>query len=331
MRCRDWCHGLGEVTFVGSSGRVFPRSFKASPLLRAWLLRLGALGVQFRPGHRWTGWSEKGALRFETAGGPVEVAADAAILALGGASWPRLGSDGGWAPLLAAEGIDVAPLRPSNAGVEIPWSEILRARFAGMPLKRIALMVGDERVRGEAVITDTGLEGGAVYALSGPIRAALDRHGFATLSLDLRPDLAADVIAAKLGTARKGESFGNRLRKQLALPPVAAGLLQEADRDAARRDPEGLAALIKAVPITITGLRPIERAISSAGGLRWSELDEHLMLRRRPGAFCAGEMLDWEAPTGGYLLQACFATGLAAAKGADLWLSGVKPGPAAGP
>ncbi len=328
---RDWCHGLGEETFVGSSGRVFPRSFKASPLLRAWLRRLGSLGVGFRPGHRWTGWTGQGALAFETAEGPVEIEADAVVLALGGASWPRLGSDGGWSPLLASRGVAVAPLLPSNVGIEAPWSEVLRSRFAGTPLKRIALALGAERVRGEAILTVTGLEGGAVYALSAPIRAALERDGHATLHLDMRPDLDEAAIAAKLGSARKGESFPNRLRKQLNLPPVAAAKLQEADRDAARLAADRLAALIKAVPVTVTGLRPIERAISSAGGVRWSELDEHLMLRRAPGVFCAGEMLDWEAPTGGYLLQACFATGFAAARGVDLRLRAGKPGSPGGP
>ncbi len=328
---RDWCHGLGEETFVGSSGRVFPRSFKASPLLRAWLRRLGSLGVDFRPGHRWKGWAEDGSLLFETAEGPVAVTADAVLLALGGASWPRLGSDGGWIPLLAARGVAVAPLRPSNVGIEIPWSDVLRARFAGAPLKRIALAAGGERVRGEAVITETGLEGGAVYALSAPIRAALESEGFATLELDLKPDLGATAIAAKLASARKGESFANRLRKQLALPPAAAALLQEADREAGRLSPDRLAALVKGVPLTVTGLRPIERAISSAGGVRWSETDERLMLAKAPGVFCAGEMLDWEAPTGGYLLQGCFATGLAAARGIDGWLSAGAPARPAGP
>ncbi len=328
---RDWCHGLGEETFVGSSGRVFPRSFKASPLLRAWLRRLGTIGVTFRPGHLWTGWTAEGGLAFATAEGPVTVAADAVLLALGGASWPRLGSDGGWVPLLQARGVAVGPLRPSNAGVEIPWSEVLRTRFAGTPLKRIALAAGTVSVRGEAVITEAGLEGGAVYALSAPIRAELDREGFATLTLDMRPDLSVGAIAAKLGAARKGESFANRLRKQLVLPPVAAALLQEADREAARLPPERLAALVKAVSLTITGLRPIDRAISSAGGVRWSELDAHLMLRRLPGVFCAGEMLDWEAPTGGYLLQGCFSSGLAAARGIDSWISAGSPGRPAGP
>ncbi len=328
---RDWCHGLGEETFVGSSGRVFPRSFKASPLLRAWLRRLGALGVGFQPGHQWTGWADDGSIRFATDRGEVTVSADAVLLALGGASWPRLGSDGGWVPLLEGRGVAVGPLRPSNVGVEVPWSEVLRARFAGMPLKRIALSAGDERARGEAVITDVGLEGGAVYALSAPIRAAIDRDGFTTLHIDLRPDLAEAAIAAKLTAARKGESFGNRLRKQLALPPVAAALLQEADREAPRFAPERLAALVKAVPLTVTGLRPIDRAISSAGGVRWSALDANLMLRRVPGVFCAGEMLDWEAPTGGYLLQGCFASGLAAARGMEQWFSAGRPGLPAGP
>ena len=326
---RDWCHGLGEETFVGSSGRVFPKSFKASPLLRAWLRRLGERGVTLRAGQRWIGWSASGALRFETAAGPVETAPDAVVLALGGASWPRLGSDGGWVPLLEAKGIAVAPLKPANAGVEVPWSELLKARFAGTPLKRIALFVGGEAARGEALLTEAGLEGGAVYALSAPIRQALERDGFAALALDLRPDLSSVAVAAKLAGTRKGESFANRLRKSLALPPVAVALLHEIDREASRLPPEALARIVKALPLTATGMRPIGRAISTAGGVRFSELDDNLMLKRLPGVFCAGEMLDWEAPTGGYLLQACFATGLAAARGADLRLN---PGaPAAAP
>jgi hypothetical protein len=317
---RDWCQGFGQETFVGSSGRVFPKAFKASPLLRAWLRRLEAQGVAWRPGHRWTGWTEAGALCFETAGGRVEAAPDATILALGGASWPRLGSDGGWTATLSEKGVAVATLRPANAGVEAPWSAVLKERFAGAPLKRIALAIGGETALGEAVLTAEGLEGGAVYALSAPIRAALDRDGFALLSLDLRPDLGSEAVAARLSGGRKGESFANRLRKSLALAPVAVALLREADRAAADRSPAALAELIKALPVTVTGLRPIERAISTAGGVRLGELDGGLMLRRLPGVFCAGEMLDWEAPTGGYLLQACFATGLSAARGVEAWL-----------
>jgi len=318
---RDWCHGLGEETFVGSSGRVFPRSMKASPLLRAWLGRLAAQGVNFRPGHRWTGWSPSGALSFEATGGPVEAGPDAALLALGGASWPRLGSDGGWRGLLEDRGVAVAPLSAANVGVEIAWSEIFRARFAGQPLKRIALAIAGESLRGEAMVTAAGLEGGAVYALGPPIRDALRRSESATLTLDLRPDMAQAAIAAKLGAPGSGESFANRLRKRLALPPIGAALLREADRDAPRLTPDALAGLIKALPLAVTGLRPIERAISSAGGVRFEELDDRLMLKRLPGFFCAGEMLDWEAPTGGYLLQACFATGWAAAGGVDAWLN----------
>ncbi len=318
---RRWSHGLGEETFVGSSGRVFPKSFKASPLLRAWLRRLGAAGVTLRTGHLWTGWSATGALMFQTAEGPVAFRPDATLLALGGASWPRLGSDGGWVPLLAGRGITITPLRPANCGFTVAWSPILKGRFAGVPLKRIALGFNGESLRGEAMITEEGLEGGVVYALSAAIRDAVMRDGEALVSIDLKPDFAIDALAAKLAPLHKGESFSNRLRKQIALPPVAIGLIHEAQRDATRLSAAALAALIKAIPIKIKGIRPIERAISTAGGIAWEELDGSLMLRRLPGVFAAGEMLDWEAPTGGYLLQACFATGAAAAAGMDRYLS----------
>jgi len=310
-RLREWAEGLGQETFVGSSGRVFPKAFKASPLLRAWLARLGTLGVELRTRHAWRGWTADGALRFATPEGEVIFVADAVVLALGGASWPRLGSDGAWTGLL--EGVPLSPLRPANSGALIDWSETFRARFAGEPLKRVALSVDGVSVRGEALVAAYGLEGGAVYALSARLREAVARDGRAVLRLDLRPDVEAWALAARLANSRKGESTANRLRKAAGLSPVAMGLLREGG--ALPAEPEALAAAIKDVRLTVTGMAGVERAISSAGGVRREGLDEALMLRAKPGVFVAGEMLDWEAPTGGYLLQGCFATGYAAARG----------------
>jgi uncharacterized flavoprotein (TIGR03862 family) len=317
---RAWSHALGEETFVGSSGRVFPKSFKASPLLRAWLRQLGDKGVALRTGHRWTGWNEAGALLFETADGLVDINPDATLLALGGASWPKLGSDGGWVPLLAQREITLSPLRPANCGFTATWSSVLKDRFAGVPLKRIAVTFAGRTVRGEAMITEEGIEGGAVYALSAEIRDGVMQHGNVIITIDLRPDIDVDALIARLSQPTRGESFSNRLRKQIALPPVAIGLLYEAEQNAARLPPAALASLIKALPVRIKGVRSIDRAISTAGGIRWDELDDFLMLKRIPGVFAAGEMLDWEAPTGGYLLQACFATGMAAARGIDRYI-----------
>jgi uncharacterized flavoprotein (TIGR03862 family) len=316
---RAWCERLDQPTFVGSSGRVFPEAMKASPLLRAWRARLEAQGVVFHLRHDWTGWMADGALAFETPDGPVTVEADATLLALGGASWPRLGSDGGWAERLRAKGVELVPFSASNCGVEIAWSEITRNRFAGTPLKTIALSLGEERVEGELILARYGLEGGAVYALSGPIRTALET-GPLTLTLDLRPHLDADALAAKLAKAKKGQSLSNTLRKA-GLSPQAVSVLRDAAPDLPR-DPLGLAALIKAVPLTVTAQRGLERAISSAGGIARHAVDERFMLTALPGVFAAGEMLDWDAPTGGYLLQASFATGLAAARGIEDWLKG---------
>jgi hypothetical protein len=311
---RAWCEGLGQETFVGSSGRVFPKAFKASPLLRAWLQRLESLNVRFALRHRFQGWSEDGGLVFtDAAGQPVRAKPDVTILALGGASWPRLGSDGTWADLLARRGIAVRPLRPSNMGFTLPWSAFMR-RHEGEPLKRIALTFESTTVRGEAIVTGDGIEGGAVYALSARLRDAIERDGSATLQVDLRPDLSHEVLLQKLAAPRKGQSASTFLRKAAGLNPLGIALLREAS-PALPSEPEALARLIKAVPLTLTGTQSLERAISSAGGVPLSELDEHLMLRRMPGVFVAGEMLDWEAPTGGYLLQATFATGIAAARG----------------
>jgi hypothetical protein len=319
---RAWCEGLGQETFVGSSGRVFPRAFKASPLLRAWLARLETLGVRFAPRHVWEGWTGDGALRFRRGpqGDPVTISAAATVLALGGASWPRLGSDGAWVEPLAAQGVRVSPLRPANVGFTVPWSAVFRDRFEGEPLKRIALTFEGTNVRGEAVVTAGGIEGGAVYALSAPLREAILRRGHATLLLDLRPDLATDALARRLATPRGGQSASTFLRKAAGLPPVAIGLLREGHGVDLPREPEALAEAIKAVPLRLDGIKPIARAISTAGGVSLDSLDGHLMLQDHPGVFVAGEMLDWEAPTGGYLLQATFATGAAAAKGVLAWL-----------
>ncbi|MBS9477861.1 TIGR03862 family flavoprotein [Ancylobacter sp. VKM B-3255] len=316
-RLQGWAEGLGIATFIGSSGRLFPESFKASPLLRAWLGWLDGLGVRLAARHHWLGWDAAGALRFATPEGEEAITVDATLLALGGASWPRLGSDGGWVPRLRGLGVEVAALRPANSGALIGWSDMFRSRFAGEPLKRIALTVDGATVRGEAMIDPSGLEGGAVYALSGRLRDVVARDGRAILTLDLRPDLSLERLAERLGASRKGESLANRLRKAAGLSPAAAGLLREGAgaSGALPSDPAGLAALIKHLPLTVTGMAGLERAISSAGGVSRDELTEGLELRVRPGLFLAGEMLDWEAPTGGYLLQACFATGVAAAKG----------------
>lgn len=320
---RAWCEGLGQTTFVGSSGRVFPSSFKTSPLLRAWLRRLADLNVGFAPRHRWAGWDSAGKLRFTHASQDVLVAPDVTVLALGGASWPRLGSDARWVEILEARGIAIAPLRPSNCGFIVPWSDAFR-RFEGQPLKRIAITFADRTVRGEAIVTRDGLEGGAIYALSAPLRTAIESTGQAMVTIDLRPDVPASALAQRLATVHRKQSLANSLRKAAKLPPVATGLLHESavssGRPVAALNVEDLAALIKAVPVRLVGVRPIATAISTAGGVPFGELDEHFMLRQCPGVFVAGEMLDWEAPTGGYLLQATFATGMAAGRGALAWL-----------
>jgi len=321
---RQWSEALGQPTFVGSSGRVFPRAMKASPLLRAWLRRLDAMGVSFALRHRWTGWDADGGLLFQTPAGPREVAADATVLALGGASWPRLGSDGGWVATLAAKGIVVSPLRPANCGFTVAWSEIFRSRFEGQPLKGVALTFGARTARGEAMVTRTGLEGGAIYALSADLREAIAQAGDATLRIDLRPELAVSDLLARLSVPRGKQSLANVLRKAAQLSPVAIGLLQEAAILSGAKlttlSPSVLAELIKSVPVRLDGVAPIARAISTAGGISLDELDADFMIRRLPGVFAAGEMLDWEAPTGGYLLQASFATGAAAGRGVLKWL-----------
>jgi uncharacterized flavoprotein (TIGR03862 family) len=321
---REWSDALGQPTFVGSSGRVFPQAFKASPLLRAWLRRLDAMGVQFALRHRWTGWDENGRLLLQTPDGPRNVEARTTVLALGGASWPRLGSDGAWAETLSAKGVTISPLRPANCGFAVAWSDIFRDRFEGHPLKGIALSFGPHTVRGEAVITRTGIEGGAIYALSADLREAIADKGQATLRVALRPDLDMSDLIARLSMPRGKQSFSNWLRKAAHLSPVAIGLLQEAAIASGvplpSLSPAALAERINALPIQLNGVAPIARAISTAGGILFSEIDADYMIRRLPGTFAAGEMLDWEAPTGGYLLQASFATGAAAGRGALKWV-----------
>ncbi len=324
-RLRAWAEALDQPTFVGSSGRVFPKAMKASPLLRAWLRRLGAIGVSLSLRQRWIGWDAEGRLVFRTAEGRPAFDAKATVLALGGASWPRLGSDGGWVEILRARGVKVAPFKPANCGFVVGWSDIFRERFEGSPLKGIGLSFGDRSVRGEAVITRDGIEGGAVYALSAELREAIPGSGTATLSVALRPDLEPGELRKRLGAPRGKQSFSNWLRKAVQLSPAAIGLLQEVaiagSASLTSLPVERLAELINAVPIRLAAVAPIARAISSAGGVAFDEIDSEFMLRRLPGVFVAGEMLDWEAPTGGYLLQACFATGVAAGKGALQWLS----------
>ena len=322
---RAWTEALGQPTFVGSSGRVFPKAFKASPLLRAWLRRLDSMGVQLRLRHRWTGWNEDRQLSFQTPDGEHAVDAAATVLALGGASWPRLGSDGAWVEILAAKGVAISPLRPANSGFTVAWSDVFRDRFEGQPLKGVALSFGSRSVRGEAIVTRTGLEGGAIYALSADLREAIASSGQAILRVALRPDLEANDLAVRLTAPRGKQSFSNWLRKTAQLSPVGIGLLQEAaiasGASLASMTPEHLAELINAVPVELNGVAPIARAISTAGGIFFSELDTDFMIRRLPGVFACGEMLDWEAPTGGYLLQASFATGAAAGRGVVKWLN----------
>ena len=323
---RAWAHGLGQELFVGSSGRVFPRAMKASGLLRAWLARLQSRGVVLRTGSEWTGWDDAGALRFASG----ETADESAVLlALGGASWARLGSDGSWAAPLRARGVALSPFRPANCGMLAGWSAGFAERFAGRPLKNVALAHAGLVSRGDVTLTARGLEGGALYLLSAALRDAIARDGQATLRIDLRPDQEQAALAARLSRVRGRESLSNTLRKALALPPEAVGLLREAagaaaPRDAGvaavPRDAGALAALVKSVKLRLTGTDALDRAISTAGGVRREALDERFMLRALPGVFAAGEMLDWEAPTGGYLLQASIATGRAAAAGMLDWL-----------
>ncbi|EKS28570.1 TIGR03862 family flavoprotein [Afipia felis] len=316
---REWAHGLGQDTFIGSSGRVFPKAFKASPLLRAWLARLDNLGVRLALRHRWLGWDENGALRFETPQGPHVIAPRATILALGGASWPRLGSDGSWQDLLSSQGIAVSDLKPANCGFHVAWSDSFRERFEGQPLKNVVLGFDGHTSRGEMVVTKDGIEGGGIYALSAVLREGVAARGHAILTIDLRPDLASPDIATRLSRPSGKQSIATFLRKALTLPPPAIGLLHEAafhrDTRLAAMTPDELADLVRALPVRIEGAASLARAISTAGGVSFADINPDFGLRRRPDVFMAGEMLDWEAPTGGYLLQASFATGVAAGRG----------------
>ncbi len=322
---REWARGLGVETFVGSSGRIFPTGMKAAPLLRKWLHRLRETGVKFHVRHRWLGWKEDGALSFATPQGEHSARADVVILALGGGSWAQLGSDAAWVPLLAQRGIQVAPLQPANCGFDIGWSEHFRSRFAGQPLKSVVASLTDSngvthRRQGECIITDSGIEGGLVYALSAPLRDEIAANGAAVIHLDLLPGREPSRVLEEIAHPRGAKSLSTHLQSHLGIKGVKAGLLREAVRKEDFADPGRLAAALKALPLRLVAARPIDEAISTAGGVVFEALDEKLMIRAVPGVFCAGEMLDWEAPTGGYLLTACFASGRAAGAGALAWL-----------
>lgn len=319
---REWIHGLGIDTFVGSSGRVFPTDMKAAPLLRAWLKRLRELGVTMHTRSRWLGWNSDGSLRIASANGERALHPAVTLLALGGGSWPRLGSDGAWQALLTARGVSLVPLQPSNCGFDVAaWSRLFGEKFAGAPVKSCAISLDQQGPRlGEFVVTAGGVEGSLIYALSAPIREQINQHGTATIHLDLLPQKTAEQIETLLGKPRGSKSISNHLRSQLGLDGVRAGLLRELSSAACFAEPRLLAAAIKRLPLTLVRPRPLDEAISSAGGVPFEALSEQLMLRQLPGVFCAGEMLDWEAPTGGYLLTACFASGRAAGLGMAAWL-----------
>lgn len=313
---RAWCAELGQDTFVGSSGRVFPKALKASPLLRAWLQRLEQLGVTAKLSHTWLGWTEAGALRFETLSGEQVIEADITLLSLGGASWPKLGSDGGWAKILAARGIEIAPFKPANCGFCVEWSDIFKQRFAGEPLKRVTLYHQGRSVTGDAMVTGTGIEGGAIYALSAGLRDEILAHGSAQLHLDLRQGLSEAGLVERLSLGRGSQSLATYLKKA-GLSAIAIGMLREGTDSAALNhlSPTALARLIKNYPLKLMAPFGLERAISSAGGIALHELDAHFALKKIAGVYAIGEMLDWEAPTGGYLLQATFSMAVAASEG----------------
>ena len=323
---RQWAAELGFETFVGSSGRVFPTGLKAAPLLRAWKLRLQAADVRIHLRHRWLGWNAARLLRFAAPQGELAVQADALVLALGGGSWPQLGSTGHWVPLLQAQGVEVAPLKPANCGFDVPWSEFFRAKFEGQPVKPVVLSFTDSRgfqfqQQGEFIITRTGVEGSLIYAASAPIRDEIAARDQAVIQLDLAPDWPLPRLIEKLSRPRGSRTLASHLSRTVRLTGVRAGLLREFVPRQDFDDPARLAAAIKALPVPLIAPRPLEEAISTAGGVTFDALDEHLMVRTLPGVFCAGEMLDWEAPTGGYLLTACFASGRAAGRGALNWLN----------
>ena len=322
---RAWAQGLGFTTFVGSSGRVFPTDMKAAPLLRSWLHRLRELGVQMLMRHRWVGWSKDGRLRFETEEGEQTYTADATLLALGGASWPRLGSTGEWVPLLQEKQLEIAPLQPSNCGIEITWSPFFVDKFAGEPIKSVVLThttsSGDTHSRqGECVITTHGMEGSLIYPFTPALREQLAQQGQATFYLDLLPGRAIERVRDELLAPRGSKSLANHLRSRLGIDGVKAALLRECLAADTFQNLSLLAEKMKAVPVKVNATRPLEEAISTAGGLKFEELDSYLMVKSHPGLFCAGEMLDWEAPTGGYLLTGCFSTGYQAAEGIKRWL-----------
>lgn len=319
----NWIHGLGIQTFVGTSGRVFPTDMKAAPLLRAWLKRLREQGVVIHTRHRWTGWTAEGDLLIHSPDGDKTLRSDAVLLALGGGSWSRLGSDGAWLKLLEDKGVPYARLQPSNCGFEVSaWSDLMVSKFAGAPLKNVAIGLGDDKPRlGECVITATGIEGSLIYALSAPIREAINRDGAATVHIDLLPSKPLDKVQAALAKPRGSRSISKHLHSQLGLDGVKAALLRELTPAEHFQDPAQLAVDIKALPLTLVKTRPMDEAISTAGGVPFEALDERLMLKQLPGVFCAGEMLDWEAPTGGYLLTGCFASGRAAGRGVLEWLN----------
>ena len=322
---REWARELGIETFVGTSNRVFPREMKAAPLLRAWIRRLRVAGVAFHMRHRWQGWKDDGALVFSTPLGEQRVSADAVVLALGGGSWAKLGSDGAWTTLLAARGVKIETLLPANCGFNCAWSEHLRTRYAGQPLKSVIASCTDDknttyRQQGECIVTESGVEGGVIYALSAPLRDAVATYGSATLHLDLAPGRDLQRLTRDLSESRGKRSLSNHLQNKAGISGVKAGLLREVASAAELANPVQLAARIKALPLQLTAPRPLDEAISSAGGVSFDALNHQLMLREVPGVFCAGEMLDWEAPTGGYLLTACFASGRVAGAGVLDWL-----------
>jgi uncharacterized flavoprotein (TIGR03862 family) len=322
---RAWAAQLGVETFVGTSNRVFPVGMKTAPILRLWLTRLRLAGVTFHQRHKWLGWNADNSLRFETPAGEIAVQADAVVLALGGGSWPQTGSTGAWVQLLAGRGVVVTPLKPSNCGFDVAWTEHFRSRFAGHPLKSVVLSFTDSRgntfqQQGEFIVTETGVEGSLIYTFSAPLRDEIEASSRAIIRLDLAPGWTHARLVERLSRPRGSRSMASHLEKSVGIQGVKAGLLWEFVPKANFTNPERLAAAIKDLPIPLLAARPLEEAISSAGGVTFESLDEHLMLRSMPGVFCAGEMLDWEAPTGGYLLTACFASGRAAGLGILDWI-----------
>ena len=322
---RHWAAGLGVATFVGTSGRVFPSDLKSAPLLRAWVRRLRASGVQFHVRHRWQGWDDQGRLIFTTPGGTQAVPYEAAVLALGGGSWPQLGSDAAWVTLLAERKVSIAPLRPANCGFNVAWTDHFRTKFAGHPVKSVGVVAKtiDGQVlrrRGEFIVTETGIEGGVIYTVSAALRDVIEANGVATVRVDLSPDRDVKRLAKDLAQPRGKRTVATHLARRAGIAGVKAGLLREVVSVEDLKDPVRLAAAVKSLPLRLQSARPLTEAISTAGGISFQALDARLMIRALPGVFCAGEMLDWEAPTGGYLLTACFAGGRAAAAGAVAWL-----------